>query len=116
VRQIAASAIPGHEQLAVDRILGAVRDFRHEVLRADIETEQGESGPRPVLRLQAQGRGSKVPQELDVTVLVHGVQDLLDMAFDVQQAVDNAKQDAARRIGSRKDSDAQGSDGTSGGK
>ncbi|MCA8970879.1 MAG: hypothetical protein KDC95_13880 [Planctomycetes bacterium] len=107
VRQIAASAIPGHEQLAVDRILGAVRDFRYDVLRADIDTEQGESGSRPVLRLQAQGRGSKVPQELDVTVLVHGVQDLLDMAFDVQQAVDNAKQDAAQRIGSRKGADTQ---------
>ena len=93
VRAIAASALPGHEELFVERILGAVRDFRHEVLRLDIPDQPGDA----VLVVRAKGRGVVVPQEIDATINIRGVQDLLDVAFDLRDLMDNAKRDAVDR-------------------
>nr|HMQ20890.1 HEAT repeat domain-containing protein [Planctomycetota bacterium] len=50
-----------------------------------------------VLVVRAKGRGVVVPQEIDATINIRGVQDLLDVAFDLRDLMDNAKRDAVDR-------------------
>lgn len=98
VEQIAARVSPGHEELVKQRIFGSLRDFAFDILRLDVVAEDA----APMLAVHVKGKGREVPQELDVHVNVRGVQELLDLALDLNEAVERTREKVEKRRGEGK--------------
>jgi hypothetical protein len=69
-----ASKLAGLEQRLEQRLVGALADFEHTTLAAVLAPR----GSEPELRVIARGRGSRVPQELDLAINFRGVWATLD--------------------------------------
>lgn len=66
-------------QLLRDRVIGALEDFSYEALLFELVREEGGL----TLQARTHGRGTQVPQELDLTANFRGFGELLEILLDL---------------------------------
>ncbi|MEM7205346.1 MAG: YdbH domain-containing protein [Planctomycetota bacterium] len=101
---IAAQAANEQQREVVqERIVDSLRNFAFTVLGIVLERRPEDL----TLRVRLAGKGRDVPQELDLNVNLHGVDALVDLAFDAhgraRQAADRVGQTPADAAQNRKD-------------
>jgi len=94
------AAATGHEKVVQQRLVEALKDFSFSVLDFRIEPDAGDpdAGDKGVtLRVHAVGQGTKVPQQLDLEVNLHGFDTAVDTAIALKLGLDRAKQRLGRK-------------------
>jgi hypothetical protein len=101
-KQIAAST--GHDSLVQERIVGALKEFAYSTL--DFRLQPEPDGKGVTLNVHAAGKGRKVPQELDLTVNLHGFDTALDTALAIKFGLDRARRSLGEKLGESTDDKA----------
>ena len=98
VEQIAAST--QHDTLVQERLVAALKEFRYSALEFALDPVEPAAGaPDGVtLRVHLAGEGTKVPQQVNMDVNLHGFDTALDTALAIKLGLDRAKERLDRKI------------------
>jgi hypothetical protein len=100
VEQIAAST--SLDASVQQRLVAALKEFAFTVL--DFRIDPDAEGDGVTLRVHTAGQGRRVPQELDVSVNLHGFDTAVDTAIALKLGLDRAKDRVAHKIDERPNS------------